>query len=84
MNAIVKPATFIDFFKVKLASCTLNGLTAILKDETGYECGRLETILKTDSTELTWKDLHHLPYGIYTLVLSQGEDEISLKMVKRI
>lgn len=84
MIAIEKPATFIDYFRVKLASCTRNYLTAILRDETGDECARLETVLKSDSTELTWKNLNHLPYGIYTLVLSQGDEEVCLKMVKRI
>ncbi len=84
MIATVKTATFIDTFKVELTSCKKNCLTAILRDETGSICGRLETELISDKPELTWKGLNDLPYGIYTLVISQGEDEVSLRMVKRV
>ena len=33
---------------------------------------------------LTWRGLNDLPYGIYTLELSQGEDELKMRLVKRI
>lgn len=84
MIAIARPTTFIDTFKVELKSCKKNGLTAILRDETGSVCGKLETEFISEKPELTWKGLNDLPYGIYTLVISQGEDEVSLRMVKRV
>ncbi|MBC7829351.1 MAG: hypothetical protein H7122_16510 [Chitinophagaceae bacterium] len=84
MIAKVKSSNFIDTLKVELLSCTNHCLKAVLRDETGSVCSELETMLITDQPEITWKGLNDLPYGVYTLELSQGEEEIQLRMVKRI
>ena len=84
MIAKVKSSTFIDSLSFELASCTQNLLTAVLRDEKGSVCSQLETTLGNSEPQVTWKGLNDLPYGVYTLVLSQGEEEISLRMVKRI
>lgn len=84
MIAKVKSANFIDTLKVELLSCTNNCLKAVLKDEKGSICHELETMLITDQPEITWKGLNDLPYGVYILELSQGEDEVRLRMVKRV
>jgi hypothetical protein len=84
MIAKVKSSTFIDTLKFELASYTQKCLKAVLRDEKGSVCSQLETTLAQDEPEVTWKGLNDLPYGVYTLVLSQGEDEVTLKMVKRV
>ena len=84
MIAKVKSSNFIDTLVVELLSCTNLCLRAVLRDEMGIVCSELETMLPTDQPEITWKGLNDLPYGIYTLELSQGEDEIRLRMVKRV
>ena len=84
MIAKVKSSNFIDTPKVELLSCTNNCLKAVLRDEAGRVCSQLETMLITDQPEITWKGLNDLPYGIYTLELSQGEEEVQLRLVKRI
>ena len=84
MIAKVKSSNFIDTLKVELLSCTNHALKAVLRDEKGSVCSQLETMLITDQPEITWKGLNHLPYGVYTLELSQGEEEIRLRMVKRV
>lgn len=85
MIAKVKSSNFIDTLKVELLSYTSNCLKAVLRDEKGSVCSQLETMPITDQPEITWKGLNDLPYGVYTLELSQGEDEIQLlRLVKRI
>ena len=84
MIAKVKSSTFIDTLSFEMVSCTQNFLRAVLRDETGLVCSQLETMFPEDQPQITWKGLNDLPYGIYTLVLSQGEEEFSLRMVKRI
>ena len=84
MIAKLKSSTFIDSLSFELGSCSQNPLKAVLRDEKGSVCSQLETTLPKDQPNVTWKGLNDLPYGVYTLVLSQGEDELTLKTVKRI
>lgn len=84
MIAKVKSSTFIDTLSFELAAYTQNLLRAVLRDEKGSVCSQLETTLTNGQPEVTWKGLNDLPYGVYTLELSQGEEEVCLRMVKRI
>jgi hypothetical protein len=85
MIAKVKTATFIDTLRFELiASTTQNPLKAVLRDEKGSICSEFETTFIKEEPVITWKGLNHLPYGVYTLELSQGDDEIRLKLVKRV
>ena len=85
MIAKVKSSNFIDTLKVELLSYTSNCLKAVLRDEKGSVCSQFETMPITDQPEITWKGLNDLPYGVYILELSQGDDEIQqLRLVKRI
>jgi hypothetical protein len=36
------------------------------------------------NNEVIWRGLNNLPYGVYTLELTQGDDELKMKLVKRI
>jgi len=85
MFAKVKSSVFIDDLTLELvAPMQTDNLRAILRDEQGYECSRLVASLPKGQCTYTWKGLSDLPYGVYTLELSQGEDEMRLRMVKRV
>lgn len=84
MIAKVKSATFIDTLQFELQAPSHPSLRAILRDDKGSVCSQFETKFVSEEPEITWKGLNDLPYGVYTLELSQGEDEITLRLVKRI
>jgi len=84
MIAKVKSATFIDTLRFELVAPTQNPLKAVLRDEKGSICSEFETTFAKEEPVITWKGLNHLPYGVYTLELTQGGEEIRLKLVKRV
>ena len=84
MFAKVKSPTFIDTLKLELVAFTHSCLKAVLRDEKGSVCSQLETTGIKNAQEITWKGLNDLPYGVYTLELSQGEDEMQMRLVKRV
>jgi hypothetical protein len=84
MIAKVKSSTFIDTLQFSLVSSATNYLKAVLRDEKGSVCSQLETMFVKDEPEITWKGLNDLPYGVYTLELSHGEEEIRVRLVKRV
>jgi hypothetical protein len=84
MIAKVKSATFIDSLQFEMVAASQNMLKAVLRDEKGSICSQLETNFVLNEPEITWKGLNDLPYGVYTLELSQGEEKIRLRMVKRV
>jgi hypothetical protein len=85
MYAKVKYPVFIDALKLEYSAKTHPCLKAVLKDDKGSVCSTLETAVPDEEHhELTWRGLNHLPYGVYTLQVTQGEDEVSLRLVKRI
>lgn len=85
MIAKLKSNVFIDALTLELVAPLRSSLKAILRDDRGLECSRLEThVPNEESTTVTWKGLNDLPYGVYTLELSQGEDEMKMRLVKRV
>lgn len=85
MIAKLKSNVFIDVLTLELVAPLRSNLKAILRDDRGLECSRLETnIPNEEKTTVTWKGLNDLPYGVYTLELSQGEDEMKMRLVKRV
>ena len=84
MFAKVMPSNFIDALKLQLISNEGSVLRAILKDDKGSICSILEKTIVSGERELTWTGLNDLPYGKYTLELSQDDDEMKLNLVKRI
>jgi len=84
MFAKVKSSVFIDTLKLQLTARSGSCLKAVLKDDTGSVCRKLESDLSQEQEELTWEGLNELPYGVYTLELSRGEDEMKMQLVKRI
>ena len=85
MFAKVKSTVFIDSLKLELTTPILDtSLKAILRDDQGCVCSTLETMMPVRNNEVIWRGLNNLPYGVYTLELTQGDDEIKMKLVKRI
>jgi hypothetical protein len=84
MFAKVKSSVFIDALQLQLTTPKCNCLRGVLKDDTGSVCRTMEKDIAIDSHELTWGGLNDLPYGKYTLELSQGEDEMKMNLVKRV
>jgi hypothetical protein len=84
MIAKVKSSTFIDSLQFELVARSQDFLRAVLRDDQGSVCSELETTFAQNETEVTWKGLNDLPYGVYTLELSQGEDQLRLRIVKRV
>ena len=80
---------FIDTLHLQLTMPGGQHLRGILKDDKGCVCRTLEKEIGTESEALTWTGLNDLPYGRYTLELSQVEDEpdsyrVKVSLVKRV
>jgi hypothetical protein len=75
---------FIDALKFELVAKAQSCFKGVLRDEKGIVCSTLETTLPDGQHEFTWRGLNDLPYGVYNLEISQGEDAIQLRLVKRI
>jgi hypothetical protein len=75
---------FIDALRFELAGSVDPSFKAVLKDDKGSICSTFETILPASQKELTWRGLDELPYGVYTLELSHGNDNMNMRLVKRI
>ena len=85
MFAKVKSTVFIDSLKLELITPSIDtSLRAILRDDKGCVCSTLETKMPVRNNEVIWKGLNNLPYGVYTLELTQGDDELKMRLVKRI
>lgn len=82
--ASVKSPIFTDTLYIQFTTCLQGLIEAILLDEHGTICSRLEATLAEDEQEYTWKGLNDLPYGIYTLQLSRGANEMNMRIIKRV
>jgi hypothetical protein len=84
MFAKVKPTVFIDSLKFELVAQEKTSFKAILRDDSGCVCSTLEASMPVKDNELVWRGLNNLPYGVYTLELTQGNDEMKMRLVKRV
>jgi hypothetical protein len=80
----VKPSIFIDALQLELSAPAGNCLRGIIRDDSGSICSTLEKNIQHEKEQFTWTGLSHLPYGKYTIELSQGEDQMKMNLVKRI
>lgn len=84
MLAKVKSSMFIDALKLELnapAGCCVRGE---LQNDAGIVCRTIEKDVLTETEELTLSGLNDLPYGKYTLVLTEGDAEVRVNLVKRV
>lgn len=84
MFAKVKSTVFIDKLRICLSAKTDSSLRAVLKDDKGSVCSSFEAIMPTEQHEMEWTGLNNLPYGVYTLELSDGIEEMQMRLVKRV
>jgi hypothetical protein len=84
MFAKIKPSIFIDALQLELTAVQGNFFKGVLKDDNGSVCSILEKNVSKEKENVTWSGLSDLPYGKYTLEMSQGEDEMKMNLVKRI
>jgi hypothetical protein len=82
--ASLKTPIFTDSLCVKFVHCLQGLIEGILRDEHGTVCRRIEKEVAQDADELKWDGLDDLPYGIYHLQLSQGAQEMNVRIVKRV
>jgi len=80
----VKSPVFIDHLTIQVDQQQKCLLRAVLKDDAGLVCRDLETEVENDQQELDWNGLNDLPYGVYTLEVSRGADEMKMRLVKRV
>jgi len=80
----IKSSNFIDVLKLQLTIPKGNCLRGVLRDDKGSICRTLEKNIARDKEELTWEGLNDLPYGKYTLELSEGDNEMKMNLVKRV
>jgi hypothetical protein len=80
----VKSPVFIDHLTLQVGESQKCMLRAVLRDDTGIVCSALETEVEKDQQELDWNGLNDLPYGVYTLEIFRGQDEMKLRLVKRV
>lgn len=84
MFAKVKSSVFIDALQLELTIPNGQCIRGVLKDDTGSICRTIEKDASQVRKELTWNGLNDLPYGKYTLELTQGDDEMKMNLVKRV
>lgn len=82
--ASLKTPIFTDTVSIQLINCLQGLMEAILLDENGTVCRKVETEVSENAQEFTWEGLNDLPYGIYTLQLLHGLNEMSLRIIKRV
>ena len=80
----MKSAVFIDRLTFEVDQPRQCVIKAVLKDDQGSICGALETEAGFDQQVFNWIGLNDLPYGVYTMEVSRGNDETKLRIVKRI
>lgn len=84
MFARLKSPVFIDSVVFEFTHPANETIRAVLKNEEGSICGSLDTTIPSGLKMFKWNGLDDLPYGVYTLEYSQGEEEHRVRLVKRI
>lgn len=83
MTAKLRYNYFIDRITFEIANQASEVLKAVLKDETGSVCSKFEAECEKQNT-LNWEGLNDLPYGVYTLEISGGNESQAFRCIKRV
>ena len=83
---LAKPKTpiFIDNLTIEVEEANHHPFHVSLKSEDGKICRKNEKKIGHDKSTFNWEGLDELPYGVYTVECSQGDDVVKVKTVKRI
>lgn len=84
MPAKLRSLVFIDTLIFELQNQDVSSLKAVLKDEKGKVCSMLEAAVPPSQKVYYWKGLNDLPYGVYTIEISNEDEEFRMRLVKRI
>jgi hypothetical protein len=84
MFAKPQRVTFIDDMVIEIQEAQKSPILVTLRNEDGKICCKTEKKIRSGNESIRWEGLNDLPYGIYTLQCSQGDDVIETRMVKRI
>lgn len=83
MFAKVKPQVFLDKFTVEITKKPIDSLIAVLRDDRG-QVHRSVNYGDATNNSLTVTGLSDLPYGVYSLELSHGDEQLNVRLVKRV
>lgn len=84
MFATLKTPVFIDSLIFEFNYPAQDPVRAILRDEEGSICSRLDTHIPRGLTSYRWNGLNDLPYGRYTLEILRGGEAQQMKLIKRV
>ena len=84
MLAKPKAPVFIDNLTVEVEDARYPEIQVLLRSEDGKICCKTEKKISQAKGSFCWEGLNDLPYGVYTLECTQGDDTIAVRMVKRI
>jgi hypothetical protein len=80
----IRSSNFIDALQLEVTQVNNKSLRGVLKDEKGSVCRVMERDAPLSQNLIFWPGLNDLPYGQYTLEISQGSEEMKMQLVKRI
>ncbi|MBW7890282.1 MAG: hypothetical protein H3C48_04495 [Chitinophagaceae bacterium] len=84
MLARLKSQIFIDKLVFDLRDHSENYIKAVIKDDKGRICSKIETEVVARQKTFCWEGLNDLPYGVYTLELEGAEEAQPVRLVKRV
>lgn len=84
MLAKTKTHSFIDNLTVEVDDAVPSPIHVVLLSEDGKICCKTQKLISTRSSSICIEGLSELPYGVYTLQCTQGDEMVECKAVKRI
>lgn len=84
MLATTKASVFIDNLTIEVEEANHDQVQVLLRSEDGKICCKTEKKISASKGSICWEGLNDLPYGVYTLECSQGNEMVALRMIKRV
>jgi hypothetical protein len=84
MFAKSRSSTFINDLIIEVKEALQLPVNVALRNEDGKICCKAEKKICALSQTFKWEGLNDLPYGVYMLECSQGDELVSMRMVKRV
>jgi hypothetical protein len=84
MLAKSRYSTFINDLIIEVKEALVQPISVALRNEDGKICCKAEKKICALSQTFKWEGLNDLPYGVYMLECSQGNEMFSMRIVKRV